>query len=90
MNPVELEQLTVSEIMRHWPAAMRLFIDRRLLCVGCPIAPFHTLTDVAREHGVDRDELLAAVLALVGADAATIVPASTRRRSAQAHADRRS
>ena len=67
MKPIELADLTVSEIMRRWPAAMRLFIDRRLLCVGCPIAPFHTLTDVAREHGVDYDDLLEAVLVIANA-----------------------
>ena len=68
---------------------MRLFIDRRLLCVGCPIAPFHTLTDVAREHGVDYDDLLEAVLVIANAERATIAQASARPRSGRAHADRR-
>jgi len=64
MTTIDLEDLTVSEIMRRWPATMRLFIDEHLLCVGCPIAPFHTLTEVAREHGVDYDNLVAMVLAV--------------------------
>jgi hybrid cluster-associated redox disulfide protein len=68
MTSIDLEDMTVSEIMRRWPVTTRLFIDRRLLCVGCPIAPFHTLTDVAREHGVDYDNLVAAVLAGANAD----------------------
>ena len=89
MKPIELADLTVSEIMRRWPAAMRLFIDRRLLCVGCPIAPFHTLTDVARAHGVDYDDLLEAVLTIANAEQATIAQASARPRSGRAHADRR-
>ena len=88
MTVSELDDLTVSEIMRRWPATMRLFIDRRLLCVGCPIAPFHTLTDVAREHGVDHDELCSAVLAVAAGDEPTAGPASTHRRSTRAHADR--
>lgn len=88
MTAIELDDLTVSEIMRRWPATMRLFIDRRLLCVGCPIAPFHALTDVAREHSVDHDDLCAAVLMIANGGDATIDPASTRRRSARAHADR--
>ncbi|MBL8597328.1 MAG: DUF1858 domain-containing protein [Devosia sp.] len=89
MNAAELDELTVSEIMRRWPATMRLFIDRRLLCVGCPIAPFHTLTDVAREHGITHDSLLEGVLAIANAGEATAAPVSVRPRSARAHADRR-
>lgn len=68
MAAIGLEDLTVSEIMRRWPATMRLFIERRLLCVGCPIAPFHTLTDVAREHFADYDNLVAAVSAVASAE----------------------
>ena len=83
-----LDELTVSEIMRRWPATMRLFIDRRLLCVGCPIAPFHTLTDVAREHHVDEDGLVEIVLAVVQEGAATGGLASVPRRSGRARADR--
>jgi hybrid cluster-associated redox disulfide protein len=68
MAAIGLEDLTVSEIMRRWPATMRLFIERRLLCVGCPIAPFHTLTDVAREHFADYGNLVAAVSAVASAE----------------------
>lgn len=90
MRTDELEELSVSEIMRRWPATMRLFIDRRLLCVGCPIAPFHTLTDVAAEHGVDHDDLVEAVLEVANAgDGPTGVRASARPRSARAHEGRR-
>jgi hybrid cluster-associated redox disulfide protein len=88
MDADDLDELTVSEIMRRWPETMRLFIDHRLLCVGCPIAPFHTLADVAREHHVDHGGLVEMVLAVVGEDL-TDVPASVPRRSAPARAERR-
>jgi hybrid cluster-associated redox disulfide protein len=65
MTPSELDNLTVKAIMERWPPSMRLFIDRHLLCVGCPIAPFHLLADVAAEHGVDHAELVAAVLDMI-------------------------
>lgn len=77
MPSSDLDDLAVSEIMARWPATMRLFIDRHLLCVGCPIAPFHTLTDVAREHDVAYDELFAAIA--VEAAAPTAAPARVRR-----------
>jgi len=43
--------------MREWPATIRVILDHGLLCVGCPIALFHTVADAAREHGVDRTAL---------------------------------
>jgi hybrid cluster-associated redox disulfide protein len=56
-----LDDLSVAEIMRHWPATIRVFLDRNMKCVGCPIAPFHTLVDAAAEHHLPLPELQAAV-----------------------------
>lgn len=88
LTDTELEAMTVSQIMKRWPATMRLFIDRRLLCVGCPIAPFHYLADVASEHGVDQAALVEAVHRLVDKET-TDVPASAHRRSARVREGRR-
>ena len=38
---------------------IRVFIDRRMHCVGCPIAPFHTVVEAAAEHGQDLTDLAA-------------------------------
>ena len=27
-----------------------------MLCVGCPIGPFHTVADACREHSIDEEE----------------------------------
>lgn len=65
MDASSLERLSMDDIMRRWPATIRVILRHRLLCVGCPIAPFHTIEDAVREHGLDgvrlREELLAAV-----------------------------
>jgi hybrid cluster-associated redox disulfide protein len=53
----------VGEVMTARPAAIRVFLDFRMGCVGCPISAFHTVDDACREHGVDRDEFLAALSA---------------------------
>lgn len=89
LTKTELEAMTVNEIMKRWPTTIRLFIDRRLLCVGCPIAPFHYLADVAAEHGVDQTELVDAVFGLVVGEVTTGVPASAHRRSARVREGRR-
>jgi hybrid cluster-associated redox disulfide protein len=54
---------TVHEVMRHQPSVIRVFLDLRMRCVGCPIAQFHTVEEAARAHGVDRADLLAALRA---------------------------
>lgn len=47
-------EMTVDDIMRSWPATIAVFLRHRFLCVGCPIAPFHTIADVCREHEADE------------------------------------
>ncbi len=59
----------VGEVMDARPATIRVFLDFRMGCVGCPIATFHSVGDACKEHGVDRDEFLAALRAC--ADAVT-------------------
>ena len=48
----------VDDVMRRWPATIRVFLDHRMHCVGCPIACFHTIDDACREHDVDRTDFL--------------------------------
>lgn len=51
----------VGEVMRRSPGTIRVFLDFRMNCVGCPIAWFHTIDDSCREYGVDVQEFLAAL-----------------------------
>jgi hybrid cluster-associated redox disulfide protein len=53
----------VDDVMRRWPASIRVFLDFRMGCVGCPIASFHSVDDACREHGIDREGFLAALRA---------------------------
>lgn len=50
--------MTVDEIMRQWPATIRLFIQSRMLCVGCPIGIFHTMKDACEAYGIDEASFL--------------------------------
>jgi hybrid cluster-associated redox disulfide protein len=70
--PVESTQL-VDDIMRRWPATIRVFMSHKMRCVGCPIACFHTVDDACREHGADRERFLADLRAAI-----TGQPASAR------------
>jgi hybrid cluster-associated redox disulfide protein len=53
----------VDDVMRGTPETIRVFLEFRMRCVGCPIACFHTVDDAAHEHGVDRDAFLKALCA---------------------------
>lgn len=54
----------VDDIMRQWPATIRIFLDHRMNCPGCPIACFHTVDDACREHGVNAEAFLEKLRAL--------------------------
>lgn len=51
----------VDTVMRRWPQTIRVFLDHRMRCVGCPIAGFHSVADSCREHDVDLDAFAAAL-----------------------------
>lgn len=54
----QLDQ-SVEEILVRWPATARVFIRRKMACVGCIMAPFQTLKAAARSYGIPEAELLA-------------------------------
>ena len=55
MRPALDEDMTMDEIMREWPATIRVVLDHGMLCVGCPIASFHTVEEAVKEHSLDGD-----------------------------------
>lgn len=48
----------VQEIVEQHPQTMPVFVRHGLGCVGCYIAPFHTIADSAREYAVGLEPLL--------------------------------
>lgn len=63
MLPVMLidQNCSVDDVLRRWPKTIRVFLDYRLRCAGCPIACFHSIADACREHHVDTEVFLAAL-----------------------------
>lgn len=84
-------ELSVEDVMQAWPETLRVFLRRRMACVGCAVAPFHTVAEVARIYGVPMEALLHELRELAGAAAARKAATrgiTPRRRCAPAHADR--
>lgn len=64
MTEPQLVDMTVDVIMDRWPETIRVFLDHRMSCVGCPVGGFHTLGDAAHEYRltlevIERDMLRA-------------------------------
>jgi hybrid cluster-associated redox disulfide protein len=70
---IDIDSL-VDDVMREFPATIRVFLDFRMHCVGCPIASFHSVDDSCREHGVDAATFLAALRREIGLRTNTEVP----------------
>ena len=62
---IDAPDLALSALMETWPEAINVFLRHRMLCVGCVIARFHTVSDACREHGVDEAEFRAALGAAI-------------------------
>jgi hybrid cluster-associated redox disulfide protein len=61
-RPTEIDvDESVDDVMRRWPQTLRVFLEFRMKCVGCPIATFHSIRDSCREHRVDLDRFVAAL-----------------------------
>jgi hypothetical protein len=68
---------TVSEVLRRVPAATMGFIRLRTACVGCALARFCTLDDVAAVYELplsDLQDALAEAVRAARADAPPITP----------------
>ena len=49
--------MLVADVLAARPSAARVFISRRMGCVGCAFAPFETISEAARAYGIDPCEL---------------------------------
>ena len=51
----------VDDVMRASPSTIRVFLDFHMNCVGCPIGPFHTISDSCEAHGIEIEAFLSAL-----------------------------
>jgi len=51
-------QMTISDLMTRWRETIPVFLLHRMACVGCPMAPFETLENVAAVYGLKLDAFL--------------------------------
>ena len=56
-----IESTTIKVFLDRYPAAVGVFMDYRLRCVGCPAEKFHTVRDTAKNHELDLDHFTRAL-----------------------------
>lgn len=47
--------MPLDRLMSIWPETITVFLRHKMLCVGCMINPFHTVTDACQEYGLDEE-----------------------------------
>ena len=58
--------MTVAEVLEMWPETIAVFQKYKTACVGCDMAPFDTMEDVARIYELDLHEVLEALSRAIG------------------------
>ena len=58
MNLDLLPKMSVKELFNSEPMLVKMFMELKLHCIGCPMDEFHNLEDVAKENNLDLDGLL--------------------------------
>ena len=53
----------LNKLIADWPETVEVFFRHQMLCVGCLVAPFHTVTDACKEYGLEIDAFYAELTA---------------------------
>lgn len=64
MNKVTKE-MGIIDIVQQYPQSLEVFAKYGLGCIGCAAARFENLEAGAKVHGVDPDQMVAEINALI-------------------------
>ena len=65
MQEFDLAKLTVDEVLRRWPQTAQVFRSYSLACLGCAIAPFCEISNVAKIYNIPEEALIADLKAAI-------------------------
>jgi hybrid cluster-associated redox disulfide protein len=57
-NSTQLASMTVDTVLARWPQCADIFNDYNMACVGCPVAPYYTISEVAKVYNLPVDEIV--------------------------------
>ena len=53
------KNMPIGDVVLKYPAAISVFIQHGLHCIGCGVAQFETIEQGAAAHGIDVKKLMA-------------------------------
>ena len=59
------KDMTIGEILRANPEVAPVLLDAGMHCLGCPASQGETLEEAAMVHGIDVDELMKVIGAVI-------------------------
>ena len=59
------KEMSIIEIVQNYPQALEVFAKYGLGCIGCAAARFENLEAGAKVHGVDPEQMVAEINALI-------------------------
>lgn len=62
------QEMTVAEVLEAWPETVEVFQALKTACVGCVMAPFDTLADVARIYEMEPGTIMEALHQAIQSD----------------------
>lgn len=65
VSSLPTSDMTVAEILESWPETVSVFQEFKTACVGCVMAPFDTMKDVARIYELELSEIMEALYRVV-------------------------
>lgn len=62
------KEMTVADILEQWPETAAVFQEFKTACVGCVMAPFDTMADVARTYELELGQIMEAIYMTIELD----------------------
>jgi len=50
--------LNLAALIARWPQTIPVFFQHKMLCVGCLVSRFHTISDACEAYGLIWEDLL--------------------------------
>lgn len=61
MEPSDLSQFTVDQVLTRWPQTIPIFLRYHMACAGCVMAPFETVAEAAAIYHLELPRFLSAL-----------------------------
>lgn len=66
----QIANMTVSTVLDRWPQTAEVFNQFNMACVGCPVAPYYSVTEAATVYKLSVDEFVAVLEKVIRDDSA--------------------